>query len=84
MVDLGKVLKATWDARAKWYNIGLELNIDPRALDTIQKNTPDFEDCFRTMLMTWLETVEPGPTSEALADALRSPTVGFEHLAFAL
>ena len=27
--DLRKVQRAAWDARTKWYNIGLELEIDP-------------------------------------------------------
>ena len=79
--DLRKVQRAAWDARAKWYNIGLELDIDPGTLDTIKGNNDNIDDRFRAMLTTWLKMVEPKPTWEALAEALRSPPVGYEHLA---
>ena len=80
-MDLRKVQRAAWEARAKWYNIGLELDIDPGTLDVIEGNNKDINDCFRFMLTTWLKTVQPKPTWEALAEALRSPTVGCGHLA---
>ena len=79
--DLRKVQRAAWDARAKWYNIGLELDIDPGTLDTIKGNCDNIDDRFRAMLTTWLKMVEPKPTWESLAEALRSPTVGYGHLA---
>ena len=81
MKDLRKVQRATWEARAKWYNIGLELEIDPGTLDTVKGNNDDIDDRFRAMLMTWLKMVQPKPTLAALAEALQSPTVGFGHLA---
>ena len=65
----------------KWYNIGLELDIDPGTLSVIEGNSKDIDNCFQAMLMTWLKTVQPKPTLAALAKALQSPTVGFEHLA---
>ena len=79
--DLHAVQKAAWDARTKWYNIGLELDIDPETLNTIKENNDNIDDRFRAMFMTWLKMVDPRPTWEALAEALRSPTVGYEHLA---
>ena len=75
--DLSKVQRAAWNARAKWYNIGLELNINPGTLDVIERNNMDINDRFRIMLTTWLRMVDP---REALAEALRSPTVGCEEL----
>ena len=81
MKDLGKVQRVTWDSRAQWYNIGLELEIDPGTLDVIEGNNKDINNCFRAMLTTWLKMDEPKPTLGALAEALQSPTVGFEHLA---
>ena len=81
MKDLCEVQRATWDARRQWYNIGLELHIDPGTLDVIEGNNKDINNCFRAMLTTWLKMVEPKPTWETLAEALRSPPVGFEHLA---
>ena len=65
----------------KWYNIGLELEIDPGTLNTIQTDNENSDNRFRAMLMTWLKMVQPKPTLAALAEALQSPTVGFGHLA---
>ena len=65
----------------KWYNIGLELEIDPGTLDTIKTDNENSDNRFRAMLMTWLKMVQPKPTLAALAEALQSPTVGFGHLA---
>ena len=79
--DLSKVQKAAWDARPKWYNIGLELNIDPGTLDSIEGSNKGIDDRFRVMLTTWLKMIDPTPTWEALAEALRSPIVGHEQLA---
>ena len=78
--DLRIVQRAAWDARAKWYNIGLELEIDSGTLDVIEGNSKDIDSCFRAMLTTWLKMVDPKPTWEALAEALQSSTVGYEHL----
>ena len=79
--DLRKVYKAAWDARTKWCNVGLELDIDSATLDSIKANSDNVEDRFRAMLTTWLRTAKPRPTLAALAEALRSPTVGCGHLA---
>ena len=81
MSDLCKVQRAAWDARTRWYNIGLELEIDPGTLDTIKIDNTETNDCFRAMLTSWLKMVQPKPTLTALAEALQSPTVGFGHLA---
>ena len=81
MKDLRKVQRATWETRAKWYNIGLELEIDPGTLDTIKNDNDNSDDRFRAMLATWLKMVQPKPTLAALAEALQSPTVGFGHIA---
>ena len=79
--DLRAIQKTTWGARTKWYNIGLELEIDPETLDVIEGNNKDIDKQFRAMLTTWLKMIDPKPTWVALAEALRSPTVGCGHLA---
>ena len=78
--DLQKVQKCIWDARSKWYNIGLELGIDAGTLDTID-STQNPDCCFRAMLTKWLRQDSPKPTRTALAVALRSPSVGHGKLA---
>ena len=79
--DLRKIQRATWEARVKWYNIGLELEIDPGTLDTIKTDNENSDNRFRAMLTIWLKMVQPEPTLAALAEALQSPTVGFGCLA---
>ena len=79
--DLRSVRRATWDARSKWYDVGLELGIDPGTLDSIKANNDAVESRFTAVLLAWLRTVNPRPTLAALAEALRSPTVGYGHLA---
>jgi hypothetical protein len=79
--NLQKIQKAAWEARAEWYNIGLELKIDAATLDTIKEDNDNIKDRFRSMLSTWLKRDQPQPTLFLLAKALHSPTVGYEHLA---
>ena len=81
ITDLRKIQRAAWDSRDEWYNIGLELSIDPETLNVIKRDNAKTNDCFREMLTTWLKIVQPKPTLAVLAEALQSPTVGFEHLA---
>ena len=44
-------------------------------------NRGDIGDCFRAMLSQWLKRTLPRPTWNALAEALRSRSVGLSHLA---
>ena len=79
--DLKKVRNSVWDARAKWYDIGIELEIDVSVLEAIKSDNDDVALCLTTMLTGWLKQTTPSPTWEALADALKSPAVGCGHLA---
>ena len=80
--DLVKVLRAVWEARAKWYTIGLELGIAPDTLDSIKGSAKDnIDDCITAMIKDWLNNGNPRPTWAALAKALRSPIVGYGRLA---
>ena len=80
--NLGDVLEAVWEARSKWYNIGLKLGTSAGTLDSINKATnQNPEDCITSMIKDWLNNGKPKPTWAALAKALKSPMVGYEHLA---
>ena len=71
-----------WEARSKWYNIGLELGLKAGTLEAIkQSNHCDVDNCFRATLMEWLKNSKLKPTLSSLADALKSPTVGLAQLA---
>ena len=70
-----------WEARTQWYNLGLDLDITPDSLDAIeQANGQNPDRCFRAMLTKWLREHEQ-PTWSALAEALRSPSIGQSRLA---
>ena len=80
--DLGAVLEAVWEARSRWYNMGLKLGTSPGTLDAIKleaKESPD--NCITAMIKDWLNNGKPRPTWAAVAKALRSPMVGYGHLA---
>ena len=80
--DLGDVLEAVWKAREKWYNIGLKLGILPGTLDAISKTAnQNTDDCVSAMIKDWLKNGKPKPSWAAVAKALKSPMVGYEHLA---
>ena len=68
-----------WDARSKWYHIGVELDIETSTLDIIGTECQGkVEDCFTKLLTTWLSRVTPQPSWSALVEALESPAV--DHL----
>ena len=82
ITDLKKVQDSIWDARTQWYNLGLGLDIAADALDAIEQGSAQKPDrCFRDMLRQWLRRDHPKPTWNALAEALRSPSVGYAKLA---
>ena len=78
--DLVSVQTAVWEARAEWYNIGLQLGLSAGTLDAIKLgNQSNPDTCFTEVLKLWLRG--SGRSWSDLAGALRAPTVGFEHLA---
>ena len=73
-LDFNKIYETLFEARAKWYNLGLALGLDTGTLDSIKHNNKDeCEACLREALkqqkhttkLTWTEIIK----------ALRSPTV---------
>ena len=64
-----------WEAKEKWYDIGVELGLMVNDLDVIRcKNYDDPEKCIAEMLSVWLR--QGGATWEALIFALNHKTVG--------
>ena len=80
--DLNVVQNSSWDARAKWFNLGLQLNVKPSSLEAIQhKNKDHPDDCMTEMLILWLKQSNPRPSWSSLVAALKQQTVGQEDLA---
>ncbi len=80
IADLNKVYLATFDARIKWRNILLMLEVSAATVETIGKewsNNPD--DCYREGL---LECLKDGDKNwRDIVKALSSPTVGHSDIA---
>lgn len=62
-----------YDVRLKWYDIGLELEIDDNDLDVIKSvNNNDPSKCLVELIKVWLKLE---PTWKALAEALGAQAV---------
>ena len=71
-----KVLEWTWDYRASWKIIGIELGMDIGTLDAIGKsNHYKVEDCLVELLSKWLRGKA---TRSAMTKALQSRKVTAE------
>ena len=79
--DLKDVLEAVAHVCAKWKLIGLQLGMPPEKLDEIKSEHKDPRNCFLEVLNEWLKGLDPEPTWEGLAKALRSKSVGEDALA---
>ena len=77
--DLPEVQTAIWDARHKWYKLGVELGIKQETLKSIKGNFQNDEACFKEMLSAWLHSA-PHPSWEGLLAALEQPDVGYSEL----
>ena len=80
IADLNKVYLATFEARIKWRNILLMLEVSAATIRSIGKewnNYPD--DCYREGLLEWLNEGER--SWKSMVKALSSPTVGHVHIA---
>ena len=78
MPTLATVVNELHEVRAKWYHLGVQLNMKPSDLNAIRAqfmNKPD--DCLLEMLSVWLTRTDPSPPSwERLVDALSSRSIG--------
>lgn len=79
--DLNTVLEELYEARTKWYFIGLKLKVPVDTLDSIKAQSDDPNECLLQVLKHWLKTVDPKPMWEALVDGLRGRLVEEHQLA---
>ena len=79
-LSVKNVIELAWDAREKWYFIGLQLGQKETDLSVIKKeNMCDIGSCFTKMITNWLRKGEA--TWKKLVDALNHKTVGHPDLA---
>ena len=82
--DLKLVYRVTFDARNKWQNILLALDVSKATIESIGvtcRGNP--EDCYREGLTEWLKG-EAERSWRDLAEALSDPTVGHIDIARAI
>ena len=81
--DLRTILTELFEAKIKWFDIGVQLELDVSVLEGINlKANSDPNDCFRNMLITWLRSSSKvEKTWRTLVEVLKSNTVGYEFLA---
>ena len=79
--DLDTVLDAVWDAKERWFYIGLKLGIKSDKLNVIKQDNDSVDNRFTAVLEEWLSRNEANRTWTSMAEALRSRTVGFGPLA---
>ena len=78
--NLHEVRAAVFNARAKWYDIGLALEVPVTTLDSINGQFDNHSDKLREMLKVWLKTATK-PAWKDILDALKSPVIGEPTLA---
>ena len=85
-LDVGTVQNRLWEARVKWYNIGIELSLKEDDLEAIKSDNRDIDSCFRCMISMWLRQVDREPTVAwtKIIEALKAPSVNFSQLAHRL
>ena len=81
--DLPCVLGEILDMSAEWYNLGLQLKVRIRTLDSIWAQFSAHKHQLREMLKAWLTTGD-SPSWKTLTDALRNQMVGASRLAAVL
>ncbi|XP_064387210.1 uncharacterized protein LOC135335600 isoform X3 [Halichondria panicea] len=69
-ITLKTVKDATWDARAKWYHLAINLDVDGGTIDSIREtNYNNTEKCFVAMLEAWFK--KGSPSWSVMVEALR-------------
>ena len=69
------------DVQADWYNVGLELGLEPSALESINRSySHDLSRCMTRVFTVWHESQSSEYSWKKLAEALCSRTVNKPHL----
>ena len=79
-VSVKRVQNELYGARTKWFDLGLELELDTGILASIKKDHRDTGECFRETIIAWFDS-SSAKTWSTLVNALKARPVGYEHLA---
>lgn len=78
--DLVIVVEAIWEAREKWFSIGLCFSIPISKLNVIEKDSKDIDEKFTKMIKEWLMQGD-NCNWDAVVDVLKNKIVSCESLA---
>lgn len=82
--DLAEVQNFLINLEYKWYDIGLQLGLDPGRLECIKQSGKSNAECLILMLQLWLKGVGPEPTWGDLCRVLAGRVVQEQKLAVAI
>ena len=75
-LSLKHARKLLYPIRNKWYDIGIELDLNIAELDVIKsQHNDDPAECLLEMIKIWLRSINPCPTWDVLAEALRAEAI---------
>lgn len=77
--DYADVSAALWDAKHKWFSIGVRFGIKVTDLEAI-RNEDGVEERFQRMVIAWLKAGK-NCNWQQVCEALSHPTVGMQHMA---
>ena len=82
-LELSEVIDELFEARNKWFDIGLQLQLHHSELKSIEdKYRDDPDKCFRQMLIAWETSSSQAPKAwSTLVKILRKPAIKYEVLA---
>ena len=82
-LELSTVIDELYEARHKWFDIGLQLKLDHSELKSIEdKYRSDPGDCFRQMFISWKTSSNQVPKAwSTLANVLRRSSIKHDELA---
>lgn len=75
------MIKAVWEARVKWQEIGILLELPLADLRAIEKNYRYCDQRFQRMISMWLTQCNPQHIWKSLIAALKSPMVAWDRVA---
>lgn len=84
LLVLAEVQRLLNNVEYKWYDIGLQLGLDPAKLECIKRSGKSNAECLLSMIQMWLKGVEPEPTWSCLCSVLEGNVVGEQDLATAI
>ena len=70
-LTLPSAFKIILSLASEWKNVGLLLDIDIGTLNNIEHDYAKANDCLREMLCMWLKQIDPPPSWQMLADAVK-------------